>query len=80
MLITCCKQAEVYEVSVNSPRVICGVSPEEEKVGCSGKDLQKGKFALLTMVGIWKVLVFFDFVMDLQYSSLCVNLLSKPSL
>ena len=80
MLITCCKQAEVHEVSVNSPRGICGVSPEDEKEGCSKKDLQKGKFALLTMVGIWKVLVFFDFVMDLQYSSLCVNLLSKPSL
>jgi len=31
------------EVSVNSNRGIRGVSPQEEKEGCSGKDLQKKK-------------------------------------
>jgi len=37
------------------------------------------EFALLTIVGIWSM-IFTDFAMDSQYSTLRVNLLSKPSL
>jgi len=37
------KKCICSEVLVNSPRGIRGVSPEEEKEGYGGKDLQKRK-------------------------------------